>query len=357
VTRHLLVSLAILASACGGGDSQEDVETSTPVPVVIAEARLGAIRALVSATGNVTPAPDAEWTITAPQPARVLELPRAVGDQVRAGDLLARFEIPSLGADVAARQAEVTQAEARLENARAASERVEGLFERGIAARKEVEDARRELADAEAALPQAKAARSSADLLAERAVVRARFDGVIAESWHHPGDLVDASNSDPVLRVIDPHRLQVEAAVPVGELNRVVVGSSARVIGPEGTDAERATVQTRSAAVDPSTGTVRVRLTFAQGTRVPAGTPVRVEIEAEEHENAVIVPVAALAHEGGSAFVFVVGSDGHARRTPVELGIVTGNEAEIVKGVGAGDRVIVRGQVALPDGAAVTVEE
>jgi RND family efflux transporter MFP subunit len=320
-------------------------------------ARVGVIRALVSATGNVTPAPDAEWTVTAPQPARVLELPRAVGDRVRAGDLLARFEIPSLVADVAARQSEVAQAEARLANARSAEGRVAGLFERGIAARKEVEDSGRELAEAVAALSQAEAARSATDLLAERATVRARFDGVIAERWHHPGDLVDASNSDPVLRVIDPRRLQVEAAVPVSELDRVVVGSLARVFGPAGMDAEKATVQTRSAAVDPSTGTATVRLTFVEGTRLPAGTAVRIEIEAEERQNAVIVPVASIVREGGSASVFVVGSDGRARRTAVSVGIVCGSEAEIVNGVDAGDRVIVRGQVALPDGAAVTIEK
>jgi RND family efflux transporter MFP subunit len=355
--RWLAAAVAILAVACGGGDSEEDVETSTPVPVVVDAARVGAIRALVSATGNVAPAPDAEWTITAPQPARVLELPRAVGDRVRAGDLLARFEIPSLDADVAAKQAEVTKAEARLANARAAERRVAGLYERGIAARKEVEDAGRELAEAEAALAQAEAARSSTALLAERATVRARFDGVIAERWHHPGDLVDASNSDPVLRVIDPRRLQVEAAVPVPELSRVVVGSLARVFGPAGMDAEKATVQSRSAAVDPSTGTGTLRLTFVEGTRLPAGTAVRIEIEAEEHQNAVIVPVTSIVREGGSASVFVVGSDGHARLTVVTVGIVSGSEAEIVNGVAAGDPVIVRGQVALPDGAAVTVEK
>ena len=352
----LLAAVTTLAVACGGSELEEDVQTSTPVPVTVEAARLGVIRALVSATGTVTPAPDAEWTINAPQPARVLELPRAEGDRVRQGDLLVRFEIPSLAADVAAKQAEAAQAEARLSNARAASERVAGLFERGIAARKELEDARRELAEAEAALAQAEAARRSMDLLAERATVRARFNGVVARRWHHPGDLVDASNSDPVLKLIDPGRLQVEAAVPVTELPRVVVGSSARVFGPVVAEPERARVKSRPAAVDPSTGTATVRLAFVGPSRLPAGTPVRIEVDCEEHRDVVIVPAASIIREGTLAFVFLVGSDGHARRCSVDVGIVTGSEAEIRKGVAAGDSVIVRGQVALPDGAAVTIE-
>lgn len=356
ISVSLLAAVTTLAVACGGGESGQDVETTTPVPVVVETARLGVIRAIVSATGTVTPAPDAEWTINAPQPARVLALPRAEGDRVRRGDLLVRFEIPSLSADVAAKQAEVAQAEARLSNGRAAEGRVAGLFERGIAARKEVEDARREVAEAEAALSQAEAARRSMDLLAERATVRARFDGVVARRWHQPGDFVDASNSDPVMKVIDPGRLQVEAAVPLTELPRIVVGSAARVFGPLTTEPEPAKVQSLPAAVDPTTGTASVRLAFVGPSELPPGTPVAIEIEAEEHRDAILVPVASIVREGGAAFVFVVESDGRARRSPVELGIVTGSEAEIGKGVKAGDRVIVRGQVALPDGAAVKIE-
>ena len=49
------------------------------------------------------------------------------------------------------------------------------------------------------------------------------------------------------------------------------------------------------------------------------------------------------------------GSDSKAHRHEVEVGVVTPDAVEIRKGIKAGDKVIVRGQNALPDGAAVTI--
>src|SRR6185295_9673937 len=97
------------------------------------------------------PALGADQVVTAPQAARIAELPLAQGDRVRRGDLLVRFDIPSLRSDAASRGSELAQAEARLVTAREAETRVGGLFARGIAARKEVEESGRALREAEAA--------------------------------------------------------------------------------------------------------------------------------------------------------------------------------------------------------------
>ena len=143
--------LAIFASACNKPAPQE-VTSETVVPVTVAVARLGTIRAVVHATGIVTPAPGADQIVVAPEAARVAAMPKAEGDRVRRGDVLVRFEIPTLSADAARQRAEVGRAEARITNAKAAQQRAHDLFDRGIAARKEVEDADREIADAQADL-------------------------------------------------------------------------------------------------------------------------------------------------------------------------------------------------------------
>src|SRR5262249_59056895 len=131
--------------------------------------------------------------------------------------------------------------------------RLRGLFERGVAARKEVDDAEKDLADAEAMLSQAQAGRGAAQTLASRSTVTATFSGIVAKRSHNPGDIVDASASDVILRVIDPARLQVDASVPIPDLSRVVVGSTARVMlaGDEPPLAMK--VVSRPAAVEPAT--------------------------------------------------------------------------------------------------------
>lgn len=351
----VLLALALAATAAGacGQPAPEETETTTVVPVTVEAARVGTIRAVIHATGVVGPAPGADLIVTAPEPARILELPKAAGDRVRRGDVLVRFDIPSRNADVAARKAAVSRAEARLRNAQAARTRAHDLFDRGIAARKEVEDADRELADAEAALAEATAAREASAALAARAVVRATFDGVVARRFHNPGDLVDAAAGDPILRVIDPDRLEVAASVPVSDLSHVVVGAAARIVA-SGTDAaDPLEVVSRPAAVDPNTATAPVRLAFTAPTRLAAGTPVQVAIDADEHAGVVLVPASALVHEGDAAAVFVA-ADGKARRRAVSVGIADEAQVEIRSGVTAGEPVITRGQAGLPDGTPIT---
>ncbi|HUQ16332.1 MAG TPA: efflux RND transporter periplasmic adaptor subunit, partial [Candidatus Saccharimonadales bacterium] len=265
--------------------------------------------------------------------------------------LLVRFEIPALEADAAARRSDVERAEARLTQARAGFDRVQGLFARGIAAGREVEEARRELSEAEAGLAESRSARSAAGRLAGREVVRAPFAGVIAERTHNPGDVVEPS-SDPILRLVDPARSQVVAAVSVDQLALLAVGSPARVRGPGGA-ALAAEVAALSVAVDPVTALASVRLRFTQGAGLPMGTPVQVEISGEEHRDAVIAPAAAVVQEGPESFIYTVDAQSHAHRRPVRIGIANGSEVEVLAGLAPGARIVVEGQNGLPDGSAV----
>jgi cobalt-zinc-cadmium efflux system membrane fusion protein len=326
----------------------------TVVPVTTEAAAVGTIRATLTVTGTVTAAPGADLLVIAPEPARIAEIPHAEGDRVRRGDVLVRFEIPSYTADVATKHGEVTRAQARLQNARAAQTRAHDLFDRGIAARKEVEDADRELADAQAGVAESEATLGAAQTSAARATVRATFDGVVAKRTHNPGDSVEASASDPVLRVVDPRRLEITASIPVADVQRIAMGATARLASPNGGATATLKVVSRPAAVDANTATAPIRLSFAPPTAIPVGAPVQLTIDAEEHRDVVLVPAAAVTHEGEEAAVFVANGD-KAERRVVTLGITDDAHAEIRSGIKAGEAVIVTGQAGLPDGTAITV--
>ncbi len=347
------VLLLVAAAACGRAPAEE-IETSASVPVRTITIEPRGIEGVVAVTGAVTPAPGADWAITAPEAARIAELPKAEGDPVRPGDLLVRFDIPSLDADAAARRAELDQARARLENATAASKRLRTLVEHGVAAQKELEDARRELAEAAAAVEQARAAVASVDALASRRVVRARFAGVVARRTHNPGDLVDPSAAEPILRIIDPARLQVVASVPIAALPRVRTGQRASVLDPSGTS-HTARVLTTPVAVERTAVTGDVRLAFDSPVSLAAGTPVQVQITTERHDGVLVVPAVALVRDGDATYVLVVDREHKAHRRAVTTGLQTEKDAEITSGLQRGDLVVVQGQQGLPDGGAVTV--
>jgi RND family efflux transporter MFP subunit len=342
----------LLAVACAH-DAPEEVESETVVTVTTATAATGSITAVVHATGTVTIAAGAEQLVTAPEAARIVELPKAVGDNVRKGDVLARFEIPSSPAEASKQRAEVVRAEARLDMAHKALARVQDLFNRGVAAKREVEAAEREIADAEADLETAQASRAAADVGASRSVVRAAFDGVVEKRTHNAGEFVQA-DAEPILRVVDPQRFEVTAAIPLADAARVVVGAAASVAGPStGSPRIALRVVSRPLSVAEGTATVPVRLAFAGTPRFPLGAPVQVAIEAEVRNNVVLVPAPAVVHEGDETAVFVVNGD-TAQRRPVTVGITDQDQTEIRSGLKAGEIVIVSGQNGLPDGAKVT---
>jgi RND family efflux transporter MFP subunit len=346
--------LALAAAACAR-QSPEEVDSESVVPVKTAAVTRGPIRGVVHATGIVTPAPGADMLVVAPEPARIAAIPPATGDRVRRGDVLVRFEIPSATADVERQRAEVAGAKAALDTAKSAQTRAHDLFDRGVAARREVEDADQAEAEAEAALAQANASLAAAQVMADRSTVRATFDGIVAKRFHNPGDLVDASSGDPVLRVIDPDRLEVVASVPLADAPRIQVGAPAALSGvPLAASDTSLKVVSRPAAVEPGTATVPVRLGFSGSTNLPAGAPVAVDIQAELHEDAVLVPAAAIVREGDETAVFVA-NDGKAERRPVEIGLSQGDQDEVVSGLHEGEMVIVDGQAGLPDGAAISV--
>jgi RND family efflux transporter MFP subunit len=355
--RTLGVVAAILVAVAGCRKAAvEETESAAAVPVKVEAAETGTIRGVLHATGVVNPAPDGELIVIAPEPARIVEIPKAEGERVARGDMLVRFEIPSLQAEVQRQAAEVQRAQAALANAKANQARQRELFERGIAARKDVEDADRMVADAEAAVGQAEASRAAAITAAARTTVRAAFDGVVAKRFHNPGDLVEAAAGDPVLRVIDPRRLQVVASIPLSESPRVVVGASGWLkSGGAGLPDLALKVVSRPAQVEQGTATIPVRLSFAGQPNLAAGTPVQVDIDAEQHTNVVIIPAAALVREGEETAVFVAMGD-KAKRVPVQIGLSDGDRIEITSGVKAGDMVIVDGQAGLPDDAKIMIE-
>jgi RND family efflux transporter MFP subunit len=356
-TQFTFAAVAV-ALAIGSGCSKPSVEqvaTKAASPVTTLTLAPQTLDGIVTASGTVAAAPGADLTVTAPEPARILEIPKAEGDRVKAGDLLVRFEIPSLHTDVATRRADAESAHARVDNAQANVTRLTTLVEHGVAAQKDLEDARRDLAEARAAVGQAEAALANASQLESRTVVRARFAGVVARRAHNPGDMVEASASDVILRVIDPAKLQVVAAVAIADLARVQVGRPARVLVPGAEEPEEGTVLTRPAAVEPTGVSADVRIALKGTTRLAAGSPVRVEIVAERREGALAVPLTALLHEDENVFVMVAGADNKAHKRKVTVGLSTPALAELTSGVKAGDAVIVQGQQELPDNADIAI--
>ena len=356
-TRRHLTALCLSIAWLGGcrQPSPEEVTSDAAVSVKVDPALVGDIRAVVHASGVVTPSPGAELIVVAPEVARIAEIARGNGDHVRRGDVLVRFELPAAIADVQRQEAEVARGHAALDAAAAAETRAAELFDRGIAARREVEESHRASADARAAIAQATAALGAAQAVAARATVRATFDGIVVRRLHNPGDLVEATATDPILHVIDPHRLEIVAAVPITDASRIQVGAAARASGGV-LDAESVTLRVVAGpgTVDAGTATVPIRLGITGATNAPAGAAVEIDIDADQHPHAVLVAASAIVREGEETAVFIA-TGTKAERRAVRVGLTDGARTEILSGVKVGELVVVDGQAGLPDGATIAI--
>jgi RND family efflux transporter MFP subunit len=336
------------APAAGEGDRQP-----TTIAVAASAVQSGTLRAVVQASGIVVPAEGAEFLLIAPEPARLLEVAKIEGDAVAAGDVLARFELAGAAADVERQRAELARMQAQVENARAGQARTRDLVARGLLPRNDLDVSDRELMDAQQSLDRTTTIFKAAEAAAGRAVVRAPFAGVVTARLHNPGELVQPAVTDPILRIVDPARVEILASVAAADASRVLPGATSRIPNPAGGTSLQLTVAART-PVTAATGMAAVRLVPSQPLTIAVDTPVAVEIDAEERSNVVFVPAEAILEEGGLNAVMIAAGD-RAERRQVTIGITTEAGVELTSGVRAGELLITQGHIGLADGAAISV--
>jgi cobalt-zinc-cadmium efflux system membrane fusion protein len=344
--------MAVGCSRPAPSERADDLQTAVAVAAQLVET--GNLRAVVQAGGLVVPAEGAEFLLIAPESARVLEITRAVGEPVASGELLVRLDLPGAVQDVARQRADLAGAQARLESARGAQTRVRDFVARGLVPRLDLDTADRELSEAQDAVDRATSLFKAAETAAARSLVRAPFTGIVAARLHNPGDLVQPVATDPILRLVDPLRMEVAASVAVADASRVLPGASARIANPVDGSSFRLSVVNRSVASAATGGLVPVRLRPAKPLPIAADTAVAVEIDAEDRSGVVFVSPDVVIRDGGGTAVMVAVGD-RAQRRPVTTGILTDDRLEIVSGLQPGELVITQGHIGLEDGAVISV--
>ncbi len=107
-------------------------------------------------------------------------------------------------------------------------------------------------------------------------------------------------------------------------------------------------------AVDPKTGTLRVRAEFANATKVlRPGMFGRIRVDLGTRPDSILIPERAVAELQGKNFVWVIGADNKASQRSVKVGGPVGDSILIQEGLKPGDRVVVEGLQKVREGAPV----
>ena len=315
----------------------------------------------------------------------VLERRVSDGDRVAPGDVLVVLRARDLEARrdqaraalATLRRADRPDAEARLRQARAQLAQAEreyarrqALGARQLVAREDVEQARQAVVAARATADQARVAfdalaggpreaqvreqLAAAEAELARAVIRATVAGTVLTREVEPGDTVRPGDA-----LMDIARdAPGEILLPLDEknLSRLHVGQTATCIADAFPGRPfAATVHHIAPGIDPSRGTVDVRLRIdPRATFVRQDMTVTATILTGERPRALVVPNDALvgARDGADRATVLAVRDGRVRRVPVRLGLRGLAASEVLDGLHAGDRVVAAGALdrdALPD--------
>jgi cobalt-zinc-cadmium efflux system membrane fusion protein len=294
--------------------------------------------------GRVTFAPKAQSAVGAPVAGRVSALLVRAGERVKAGDPLLRIE----SADAAAARAALEQAGTRLAGAETVYQRNVTMLEKGIGL--EMEKQESEVRLKEARTEHRRAAQTVGMLgpgSGGQIVVRAPSNGVVTQIKVAVGATV-AAGGEALLELGDPSLLQVVAQVAESEASRVAQGQQAEVELPALSTRVAARVETISPRVEPESRRMQVYLTLAKRVDgLQAGMLAQVALSAGS-DSAIIVPVSAvLIKDGKRRVVYVEEPDGNFAARDVVLGRNRDGRVAVLKGLSAGERVVVRGALLL----------
>jgi RND family efflux transporter MFP subunit len=282
-----------------------------------------------------------------------------LGDAVRAGQVLARLDPRDLrlGQDVAV--AAVASAEVSLRQSDSDFKRYRDLRDQGFISNAELERRETTLKVAQAQLQQARAQSGVQGNQAAYAALVADADGVVTGVEVDPGTVVAAGT--PVLRLAHDGPRDVVFSVPEDKVDMIQAlaarkGSVRVRFWGTGTPQIEARVREVAAAADPTTRTFLVKADL--GEAAPAalrlGQTANVAIDGPRLAGVARVPLSALKEDHGKSTVWMV--DAASMTTvarPVLVGGAEGNEAIVVAGLAAGDRIVTAGVHMLSPGQKV----
>lgn len=393
IIRPLVIPSLLIAAVCVGcGKKAADAPSNTSSPPTNAAASGSAqssgveveivapqsIAGSIVATGKILVMEDRMASIGPVHEGRIVNLYAGQGSVVKKGQKLADLE----SADIDQAEADYLKALADYENAtrtsaaeikfaQATYDRTKMLFEKTITAGKNLQQAEHDLelakATAASSVAGAKVAVTNArrhllilgmkdstiDALASKPnlassvfSLTAPISGIVVERNATIGATVGSDAN--LFKIIDLSSVWIDANVFEKDLERVRRGQEVKVTVPAfpgSTFSGR--VILISSVVDPNTRSVQVRTEVPNPEgRLKPDMFANVEIITDTHGTAISIPQVAVLDDGGKKIVFVATGNGYEKRA-VTVGIQSNDRVEILDGLEAGDKVVVKGNYLL----------
>jgi membrane fusion protein, multidrug efflux system len=369
----LVLGGALLAAACSGGEAVSSTPPAggrgggaggqnAPVPVTVAKAVQKSMPITIQGIGTVIAA--STVSVRAQITGEMTSVSFKEGEDVEKGQVLATLDKRPYEAALQQAQAALERDRAQAANARAQSTRYQDLLQRGIATAEQVDAMRTQALALEATVAADRANVETANVQLTYATITAPMSGRTGLLQVHPGNLVRGQDTQPIVTINKITPVYVSFSVPEAQLPALK-----RFIAAQGTLPASAIAPTDTGrpstgrinfidnAVDPATGTIKVKGTFPnQDRRLWPGQFVNVTVTLTSDPAAVVVPSAAVQTGQQGTYVFVVHADQTVELRPVTVARLAGDDTVVQTGVASGDDVVTDGHLRLVPGSRISVK-
>lgn len=391
IIHALLIPPLLIAAVCAGckkaaapsSPSSPPVSTSTSESaqshaIETETVALAPIAGTIPATGKVLVTEDRVAIIGPVHEGRIVRLYAGQGSSVKKGQKLADLE----SADIDSAEADYLKALADYDNARRTSaaevkfaqatyDRTRMLYEKTITAGKNLQAAEHDLELAKASAANSIASTKVALTAARRRLLILGLKGSAIDALANkpdPGASVFSLTSPiagiviernvtigatvgsdaSLFKIIDISRVWIDANVFEKDLERVRRGQEVKVSVPAFPGSSfSGRVILVSSVVDPETRSVKVRTEVPNPDgRLKPDMFANVQIITDLHRTTISIPQSAVLKDGEKSVVFVSEGGGYKKRQ-VTAGIQGNGRVEIIDGLAAGDKVVVKGNYLL----------
>lgn len=348
-----LASYLVVANGRTAKDAAKGrAEEAAAVPVTVVRVLQETVPVRLNAIGNVEAYSTVQ--VKARVDGQIVEVNLREGAPVKKGEVL--FRIDPRPYEAALRQAEANalrDAAAR-DQARSQERRYQDLLNKNFVSKEAYAQIRTNAATAEATAKASQAALENARLNLEYCTIRSPLDGYAGRVLLQAGNLVRANDPNPLVVINQVRPIYVNFAVPeqrLAEVRQYMAKEplSVEVIPP---DARQPRIEGRlifiDNAVDPSTGTIRLRAQFdnADAALWP-GQFVNVSLRLYEQNDALVIPSQAVQTGPDGQYVYVIGEDLRAEVRRISVDRSDGERAVVATGLARGERVVTQGQLRL----------
>lgn len=363
-----LILMALLGGLLLGGCNRQQQSASPPVPEVATVTIQS--KQLVLTTelpGRTSPHRVAEIR---PQVNGIIQKRLFTeGADVKVGDVLYQIDPAPFQAALDSAKAALAKSQANLTVTRLKFDRYKGLLAEKAVSQQDYDDKEAALKQAEADIEYCKAAVETARINLDYTRVTCPISGRIGKSNVTDGALVTAYQALALATIQQLDPIYVDVPQSTTELLRLRRRLAEGRFNQDGTNQDKVklnladgaaypqegTLQFRDVTVDPTTGSVILRVVVPnpEGVLLP-GMFVRAVVEEGTAEQAILVPQQGVSRTPkGDPFALVVSNAGTVEQRMIGLGRAIGDKWLVSSGLSAGERVIVEGTLNVRPGSTV----